>query len=119
MNRKQRTLLKISLGLALLIGLFPPWNFVVSIPRSGNEIKRWAGYASLFSPPVVKPTNEDEPNTGWPSKWVGVEISLPALFAEWITVVLATGGLYLLLGRVHIPESRWPLTPASQSKKPN
>ena len=119
MNRSQKIVLKFSLGLALLIGLFPPWNFVVAVPRSGNEIKRWAGFSLLFSPPLVQSVDGKEPNTGWPPGWVGVEINLPALFAEWITVVLATGGLFLLFRRLHIPESRWSLTPASQSKKPN
>jgi hypothetical protein len=119
MNRRQKLVLAFGTILVIIAGLFPPWNFVAAIPRSGNEVKRSAGYGLLFSPPLIQSVDGKELNTGWPPGWIGVEINLPALFAEWITVVLATGGLFLLFRRLHIPESRWSLTPASQSKKPN
>jgi hypothetical protein len=94
MIRKQRLALAIGTILVVLAGLFPPWNYVAAIPRSGNAIRRSAGYAPLFFPPTV-PAGGVEPTTGWGSEFVGVEINSGVLFAEWITLVLATGGLWL------------------------
>lgn len=54
MNRNQKRVLFSSVIVFIVIGLYPPWNFVVVIPGSGGVIKRTAGYTPLFSPPPVK-----------------------------------------------------------------
>jgi hypothetical protein len=51
---RQKFILAVGTTLLVLAGLFPPWNFVVVTPNSGGDIKRPAGYAPLFSPPIIK-----------------------------------------------------------------
>ena len=51
---RQKFILFFGTTLAVLAGLFSPWDFVVVNPKFGEVIKRPAGYAPLFLQPTVK-----------------------------------------------------------------
>ncbi len=57
MNKKQKIVLWIGIAVILLIGLFPPWNYVcvqrqsIILPRTSLHYIKDAGYHFLWSPP--------------------------------------------------------------------
>lgn len=57
MNKKQKIVLWIGIAVILLIGAFPPWNYVcvrrqgIPIPKTSFHYIKDAGYHFLWSPP--------------------------------------------------------------------
>jgi len=106
MVHKQRLVLAVGTILVVVAGLFPPWNFVALITRYGDVVKKPAGHSYLFSGPTMQLVKEKgcatcteyevEATTGKDPKLVGVELDWNPLPAEWITLLLATVGLFLL-----------------------
>jgi hypothetical protein len=93
-------LLAVGTILVIMAGIFPPWNFVALITRYGDVVKKPAGYSYIFSGPTMQlvkgPYESDvERTTGKDPKLVGVELDWNRLLAEWATILLATGGLFL------------------------
>lgn len=97
MNRSQKIVLKFSLGLALLIGLFPPWTFIVELGPIHRS--QHAGYYFLFGSPNVS-KYRTSPNTLISvelQKDVQVRLDFARLAAEWLTLLIASGLLLVLL----------------------
>jgi hypothetical protein len=97
MNRSQKTVLKFSLGLALLIGLFPPWMFFVD--ESSIHLSQHAGYHFLLGS-VEVPAFDTNHNTQMFSDFreeIQVRLDSDRLAVEWFTLLLVTGLLLLLL----------------------
>jgi hypothetical protein len=57
MNKKQKTVFLVGVGLIVLIGLIPPWHYDVLEPGQRPK-KIHAGYGFLFCPPPAPLTTE-------------------------------------------------------------
>jgi len=92
MNTKQKTLLKISAVLLLLIGLFPPWKEVMHTQELRSE--RFYGHSLIFEPPK---------DGRWPALQ-SYQIDFGSLAVMWVTVGLLTslGVVYLRLPGGHL-----------------
>jgi hypothetical protein len=95
MNRNQKSVLVCALGFALLFGLFPPWRFVLE--WGPMHATKQVGHFFIISPPDV-PSDDSHlvfPNST--NRVVQVRLDFERLAAEWITLLITTTGLLLLL----------------------
>ena len=96
-----------ALGVFILTGIFPPWQFTTdkdsvngsnlvyayAAPSQGVHSHKPAGYALLFKPPV----NPDG------SAGNGVQIDLGRLSIEWAVLAAITGIVWMLLIKPALP----------------
>lgn len=100
MNKKQRTIIIIGLGVILLMGLIPPWKCAFSVPRLAH-LERPAGYGFIFYPPSpvgVARSGEflESSIKRDPSYW-SVRLDITRLFIQWIVVAITVAGICLVL----------------------
>jgi hypothetical protein len=97
LNKNQKIVLWVALGIIVLMGLFPPWINTMNISNknlSSNLIKEFAaGYHLIF----ISPTKN-----GWTDSdglWYMYSFSLDygRLFLQWLMVILVSGTLLYLL----------------------
>ncbi len=98
MNKKQRTIIIIGLGIILLMGLIPPWKCAFSVARL-PRLERPAGYGFIFYPPSpVKVAKSEEFGStfmGRPSYW-SVQLDVKRLLIQWAVVIIAMAGIFLV-----------------------
>ncbi len=82
MNRSQKTLLRVVLVLGLVMGLFPPWQTVLSVDGIYKVVS--LGYAPIFAPPQ-------------PEGFQGVRLDYARLVLQFFILVFAGSILMLLL----------------------
>jgi hypothetical protein len=99
MNKKQRIIIIIGVGIILLMGLIPPWKCAFSVPRLPH-LERLAGYGFIFYPPspvgVVRSGEFGESIISNPSYW-SVRPDITRLFIQWVVVAIAVAGICLFL----------------------
>lgn len=77
MNKKQKIVFLVGLGIIVLMGLIPPWCFytpISSIPGQYDIIFSYDSYGNR-----------------------GTNIDLTRLFIQWVVVVIATAGIMFIL----------------------
>ena len=85
MNRRQKTVICVSVVLALLMGLFPPWTETVL--RTGGIGYGWSkpiGYKLIFAPPESS------------EAYGGVKLDTSRLALQFSVLLLCSFGLLLL-----------------------
>lgn len=99
MNRKQKIVLWIGIGIFVLMALFPPWTLQLtstSILTLSYEEKRWlAGQKSSTYKFLLTP-----PQLGVADQKIGVpffQIDVPKLGVQVAVVAVITGGLFVTL----------------------
>jgi hypothetical protein len=97
MTRNQRIVLLCGLGFALLIGLFPPWRFVLE--WGPMHATKQAGYFFITSPPELPHDDSYPVFPGHTNTVVQVRLDFERLEVEWITLVVAASFLLLLFKR--------------------
>lgn len=99
MNRNQKTIVLFALGLAVLIGLFPPWTFVVDKPYI--HLSQQGGYSFLLASVEVPAwdTDHDTPMFRDYRGDIQVHLDFERLAVEWITLSIATLFFFLLFKR--------------------
>jgi len=100
MNKKQRTIIIIGLGIILLMGVIPPWKCAFSLAHL-SRLERPAGYGFIFYPPspvTVAKSKEflSDGDMRNPSFW-SVRLDTTRLFIQWVVVAIAVAGLCLVL----------------------
>lgn len=99
MNKKQRIIIIIGLGIILLMGLIPPWKCAISVPKF-TRVERPAGYGFIFYPPspveVAKSGEFESSFMSKPSYW-SVRLDVTRLFIQWAVVAIAMAGICLVL----------------------
>jgi hypothetical protein len=97
-NAKQKWVLEAGVVIAVLIGLYPPWQFVVH--RGPWEVPRQGPYGFLFGPPHATAKTENglvvDAVTGWPMSSEETRLDTQRLAVEWITLIFVVSGLLLL-----------------------
>jgi hypothetical protein len=84
----QLKVIYLGLAIAVVMGLFPPWNHTFISPKGGyGQAEKAAGYHLIFYPP---PPEYDAP-------MYGVRIDFARLLIQWTIVSLIAGGLVLFL----------------------
>jgi len=121
-NAKQKWVLEAGIVVAVLIGLYPPWQFVVHWRTS--EVPRQGPYGLLFDSPQP-PTKTgpfggvEDAVTGWPITSVETRLDTQRLAVEWITLIFVVSGLLLLFrspsGRPSASNPTGPPSPSVQS----
>lgn len=96
MNQKQKMTIWIGIAIVALIGLFPPWSSIQTIPTAGGVIRssRSAGHAFLFTPPVVL---EPHVKHNFPIDALDVELDTTRLVVELVFSLVLLVGLVLVL----------------------
>ncbi|HUV40775.1 MAG TPA: hypothetical protein VMW23_03180 [Sedimentisphaerales bacterium] len=89
MNRKQKIVLWIGIGLFVVMGLFPPWATKLSNNRQVNS-----GYAFICTPPPIIELNTTGKIFG-PFKSCGAHIDISRLCLQWAMVSVVAGGLII------------------------
>lgn len=91
MNKKQKVVFLVGVGIIVIMGLIPPWYYhsVRSLDqRIAFEIN--GDYGSLFSPP-----SSDLPRFNIRDTLVLIDLS--RLLVQWAVVAIATAGIVLVL----------------------
>jgi hypothetical protein len=99
MDRKQRKALVGGTIIIVLIGLFPPWNYIWTIGSEGIgsvTTTRSAGYHPIWAPPRVE---EEEVKRVFDAQYgvFGVQVDTTRLAIQLVVALLAIGGLVLIL----------------------
>ena len=89
MNRTRESVMWAALSLLILSCLFPPWRYTYVSPGSAAVVSRPAGYSFLLNPPVPEQT----------LRTFGVELDGARLVAQCALILVAGGGLVLVLRR--------------------
>jgi hypothetical protein len=84
LNLKQIRILIAAGVIFIAMGTFPPWTYTLDLESVHRE--KPAGYALIVSPP---PPEKDAPA-------YGVQIDFSRLLIQWLILVAATGGLFLV-----------------------
>lgn len=85
MNKRQKIIILVGTALICLIGLYPPFTFVVHDPTFGGEV--FAGYSFILLPP--KPKGQ--------SYLVHVKVDVERLAVQWVLVILVVTGLVVAM----------------------
>lgn len=94
MNRHQRVVVLIGLGLLTVASLFPPWSFVVHYPV--GPIPHPAGYSLIFIPPTYAQSGYYAPDR----ELVEVRVDIRTLTIEWAAIALLCAAVvFLVAGR--------------------
>jgi hypothetical protein len=94
MNKKQKIVCLIGVGVIILMTLIPPWYYHVASRRVGDRqivFEHQGNYGFLFSPP-------DPPDFGYRNYCIA-RIDLSRLLVQWVVVAIATGGIVWFLKR--------------------
>ena len=107
MNQNQKRALIAGLGVVVLMGLIPPWNYTYQ-----DRVKP-AGYAWLFSPtyqgrsapPLSRLLGQPQPESPKPRfkikespPW-SVKMDGSRLLIQWLVTLMVTAGLWVALKR--------------------
>ncbi len=79
MNKKQKSCLWIGILAIVLMGIFPPWQYIKPVPSNRLVLDSDAGYAPIFKPPPH-------------GSAFGTIIDIRRLAVQWIIVVIFFGG---------------------------
>jgi len=93
MNRKQKIVLWIGIGLFVAMGVFPPWLKIVHL--EGTHLQRFSGYAFVLSPPTSEGAIDNTTTERLLSKLPYFVIDFSCLCLQWAMVVVVTGGLLI------------------------
>ena len=96
MNKHQLITLWVGLGIVLVMVLFPPWKYVYSGVLQVT-VEKQAPYAPIFAPPEIMRT----PKGMWTAK-----IDFSRLVVQAVVVLLVTGGLVFIFGRLFANRGR-------------
>jgi len=86
MNRKQKIILWVGIGLIVAMGLFPPWIIPVRSTPFGT-IRRDLGYSPIWEPATAKRVIDQKTYSYHGS------IDFQRLCVQWVIVAVLTGGL--------------------------
>lgn len=87
MNKKQKVALWVGIAAAVIMGLYPPWNY--DHPKLGSKS---IGYSSIFTPAQKQVTEYNDTYTETANA-----IDATRLIIEWVLVAIVTGGLIVTL----------------------
>lgn len=87
MNERQRKVVGWGVILAVIAGLYVPWNYTTSVPNAQPTLKP-AGYSFLFDPPAPE-------HKGW--EFSGVRLDVGRLLIEWGVIALVATVMVLNL----------------------
>jgi hypothetical protein len=94
-NKQQRNVILIGLGIILLMGLIPPWKCSLSAPDLPH-VERPGKYGFLFYPP--SPDNvAKQLFYVIDSSFLSVQMDINRLFVQWIAVTIAVVIAVILL----------------------
>jgi hypothetical protein len=98
MNKKQKVVFLVGVGIIVLMGLIPPWHCEVLFDLDQKiPLTMEAGYGFLFSPP----TFESYPSLHHKSDYYGASvapfIALSQLCVQWAVVAIGVGGILIVL----------------------
>lgn len=117
MNAKQKWVLEAGIAVAVLVGLYPPWRFVVhrgpwELPR---QLPRQGPYGLLFVPPHPPTQTEQDRAASEEAR-----LDTQRLAAEWITLIFVVSGLLLLFRSPSgTPSASTPREPPSPTAQPD
>lgn len=97
MNRKQKQVIVAGIILGVLVGLLPPWRFVVHSP-AGMLGARNLG-RSFSAPNYLDYYGHVEGDEFYRTQpaWIETSIDTQTLVVEWVTLLIVIGGVFLLL----------------------
>ena len=118
LNEKQRIVIWAGLVLVLIMGFFPPWKYVLSVPSyrlsdmsgGGTVTERSAGYRLIFQSPSLEDTTRLSKLFGGVriqhnDIHLRTQIDVAHLLVQYFIVVLVTCGLvFVLQSRRHVEE---------------
>ena len=85
MNKKQKIVFLVGIGIIVIMGLIPPWHYYAVYSRDQQiPIELVGGYEFLFSPSML--SGNTIPH-----------IDLCRLLVQWAVVAIATAGIVLVL----------------------
>jgi hypothetical protein len=93
MNRKQKVVFLVGVGIIVMMGLIPPWYYhsvFTEEQRIACEIN--GDYGFLFSPP--QPPSD---LVRFKAKYTLILIDYSRLLVQWAVVAIATAGIVLVL----------------------
>ena len=102
MNKKQKKVVVIGLGIMLLMALIPPWKCIFKDRQL--PLERPGGYGILFAPPppdkwlaaYVKSTSLTDTALKNPLYW-SVRLDATRLYIQWAVIFIAMAGIVLVL----------------------
>jgi hypothetical protein len=105
MNKKQKVIFLVGVGIIVGMGLIPPWHCQVLFGLDQRiPFTMDAGYRFLFSPPTWesypsqyrKGSTEDNQYEGTAA---APSIALSQLSVQWVVVAIGVGGILIVLRR--------------------
>ena len=93
MNKKQKVVFLVGVGIIMVMGLIPPWHIEVLFNLNQKfPCTVDAGYGFLFSPPARLPTWGSDADIN-----VAPFIALSQLCVQWAIVAIGVGGILIAL----------------------